>query len=289
MSLGPIACVTFSAPDLDAVEEAYTRWLGYQVRDRTTVSDDAAAVWGAPAAAGAGMLLMGPHTGEDVFLRFVEGPAVDGYAPLMTHGWHATEIVVADVDGLEGRLAGSPFAIIGPPADLSITDKVRAMQVTGPAGEVLYLTQVKEPVPGFDLPQAGAGVERVFIVVAGGPDLGALRDFYGRALGLSSSEPAGAVVSVLSDAHGLPAEALHDLSTVQLDGACLVELDQFPASARDRPVADGALPPGMAMVSLLTDDLGGRDARALAGRVYGGRRACVCRGGAGELIELIER
>ncbi|GIS85687.1 MAG: hypothetical protein CM1200mP17_02550 [Woeseia sp.] len=36
------------------------------------------------------------------------------------------------------KLSNSEFEIIGPPADLSFTDQIRAMQVIGPSSEILF-------------------------------------------------------------------------------------------------------------------------------------------------------
>ena len=69
--------------------------------------------------------------------------------PYTTYGWSASELIVQDVDQLADDLADSPFEIIGPPKNLSFTDDIRAMQVLGPANEILYLTQVKDNVPGW--------------------------------------------------------------------------------------------------------------------------------------------
>ena len=59
----------------------------------------------------------------------------------------------------------SPFQIIGEPANLDVSDDIRAMQVIGPAGEVLYLTEIKAVVPPFELPFARCTVDRLFIPV----------------------------------------------------------------------------------------------------------------------------
>ena len=66
---------------------------------------------------------------------------------LKVSGWNAAELIVEDVDGLAVQLENSPFKIIGSPADLSFTKNIRAMQVMGPANEILYLTQFKNNRP----------------------------------------------------------------------------------------------------------------------------------------------
>ena len=57
-----------------------------------------------------------------------------------------------DVDALAAALVPGHFDIVGAPADLELSPAIRAMQLVGPAGEMLYLTQVKAPVPPFALP-----------------------------------------------------------------------------------------------------------------------------------------
>ena len=85
---------------------------------------------------------MQPESGAGVFLRFVQAAPVAGYGPMKTFGWNATEILVQDPDALAEQLADSPFKIVGSPMNLSSNENIRAMQVVGPANEVLYLTRI---------------------------------------------------------------------------------------------------------------------------------------------------
>ena len=48
--LGAIRAVTCSVPDLDRIEKAYTRYLGYRVVERGQVPRPVADSWGATAA-----------------------------------------------------------------------------------------------------------------------------------------------------------------------------------------------------------------------------------------------
>ena len=139
--LGRIACVTFSAPDLDAVEAAYTNHLEYKVQLSTEVTPEQAELWGCQAMSGASCLLMSPAAASDFVFRFVQRDRDPGYVPYTTYGWNASELIVENVDALAERLADSPFQIIGPPKNLAFSDDIRAMQVMGPASEILYLTE----------------------------------------------------------------------------------------------------------------------------------------------------
>lgn len=288
--LGTIRAVTHVVPDLAVIRAAYGSVLGYQPVDEGVLPADTAAAWGAPAMAGRRYLTLAPACGTPAWLRFVESPAAAGWQALTTHGWNATEIVVQDVDALaarlEGRLEGSAFRVIGPPKSLQRFPMIRAMQVLGPAGECLYLTQVGAG-SGLDLAQAAAFVGHVFIVVAGGPDLGGLFATYA-GFANAIDLPVSTRVQVISWANGLPPETEHAHGLVKLPRGTLIELDAYPAVTQPRETAPGELPPGMAMVSFSVDD-----PRVFAGRPThaallpgGGTSACF-QGAAGEWIEFV--
>jgi catechol 2,3-dioxygenase-like lactoylglutathione lyase family enzyme len=288
--LGAIRGVTLSAYDLDATEAAYNDYLGYQTVARTEVSEAAAKSWQCPAAAGAQEVLLQPASGVDFWVRLVETPEVSGYRPLTTYGWNAAEYMVQDVDQLANSLANSPFEMIGEPADLSFSDAIRACQVKGPANEILYLTQFKRPLPEFDVPPALSSVDRVFIGILGGPDLEALKHFYAEQFGVPDSPNLDVVVSVMSDALGLPSDTLHAICALPLGGKCFIEADQCPPTATERPRVPGHLPPGTAMLSFEVPATSlPRTALRHSERspLMGGAASAVLTGAGGELLELI--
>jgi hypothetical protein len=238
-------------------------------------------------------VILEPTSGSETYLRFVQGPTYVDYQPFACVGWNAAELVVSDVDKLAGQLAASPFRAIGAPADLSFTDKIRAMQVVGPAREVLYLTQIKEKLAAFDTPEATSFVDRVFIVILGGASLDVLQDYYHGQFGVPRATVMPSVVSVLSAHYGLPRDHRHAIAALQVAGQCYIEADEMPPAAVARPCEPGQLPPGVAMVSFeierlpdLPSVLG--PAHRSPGLPYDGRRSLACVGAAGELIELIE-
>lgn len=285
--LDAIRGVTSCVPDLDAIERSYGEWLDYRVRDRGVVPRATAVAWGAPAMAGTPYVTLGPPSGEDVWLRFVADEHSRDWQALTTFGWNVAEFVVQDVDSLASSLDGSPFRVIGPPKGLQRFPMIRAMQVLGPAGECLYFTQVGAG-SGLDLASAESFVGRVFIVVAGGPDLGAMFDVYGR-FGNDVDPPVSTRVRVISLLNGLPEDTEYPHGLVKLGSGTLIELDQYPAVARPRWRVQDRLAPGMAMVSFSVsgatrDD--GLDWSAPA--LFPGTRAeaATLRGATGELIEL---
>jgi hypothetical protein len=202
------------------------------------------------------------------------------------------EVLVSDVDGLAQRLQDSPFEIYRPPADLDVSDEIRAMQVIGPAGEVLYLTQVNGVVPPFDIPRARCPVDRLMIPVSS-----CLRRDEGLAvykkLGANKSWRVDTRIASVNKAHGLDVSMKHPVATVQLAGQSMVEIDQLGV-AKSRPPTAGRLPAGIAMVSFVFDNIDNiglkpvSPPQRLEGKLYGGQRVAVCRGAGGELIELIE-
>jgi catechol 2,3-dioxygenase-like lactoylglutathione lyase family enzyme len=292
--LGRISTVTINTPDLPAAVAAYQRYLGYRVVDDGALGREVARAWGRPQLAGQRSLLMEPESGAETYLRFVHGPAYVDYEPLACIGWNAAALIVQDVDAVAQRLAGSPFRIIGPPADGSLGDRIRAMPVVGPAREVLYLTQVQERLTAFDTPEAASAVDRVFVVMLGGMNLQALQDYYQLQFGVARAPITPAVVPAISARYGLPRDFKHPVAALQLAGQCYVEADQMPPAVVHRPCDPGQLPPGIAMVGFEVDRLPDvlqsalGPAQSVAGLPYAGRRSRACVGAAGELIELTE-
>ena len=130
-TLGPISCVTVAAPELQFMIDSYRLFLGYRLVDHGRLSPAQASLWGLPNLTGRRYGLMLPEGEGQTFLRFVESKPSPGYVPFRHMGWNAAELMVQDTDKAAARLAGSPFKIIGPPANLSISDKIRAAQALG--------------------------------------------------------------------------------------------------------------------------------------------------------------
>jgi len=274
--------VTTTATDLKAVEDAYSHYLGYKTVLRGAVDEATAIGWGAPAVAGCRFVALVPEVGEDTCLRFIEDPVAGVCRPFTSFGWNATEITVQDTDALAARLEFSPFTIIGPPANLKGFEWIRAMQVLGPAGECLYLTDVRGDAT---LAQARAMVGQVFITVVAGADIEALRVFYAQKFGNPVTPPVAIPIGVISRANALPLDTLYSLALTELPGGTRIELDQYPPVATARPVVPGHLPPGMCMVSFDADAQGSTSDIA----PFNNRTTVCMSGAAGELIELVGR
>lgn len=292
-TIGPISCVTIAAPDLQHMIDTYHLYLGYKLVDHGRIAAAQAELWGLPNLVGRHYASMLPAGEGQTFIRFVESKGAPDYVAFRHMGWNAAELMVQDTDGIAARLAASPFKIIGPPANLSFSDKIRAMQALGPAQESIYLTSFKEKMAEFDTPDAKHYVDRVFIVILGGPSVAAINDFYHRHFNVATAPVIPVVISVLSNAHGLPKDTKHELAALALQGQSYIEVDQMPAATLPRVARDGELPPAISMVTFVVKALPEgltwlAPPRALPQAPYHGRRAAVCQGAAGEWIELIE-
>jgi hypothetical protein len=291
---GPIRTVTIATTDLDGLVDTYERCLAYGTVERGTVGAAQAASWAAPAVAGRRYALLSPAGRGDAYLRFVESRRPDGYAPFRHLGWNAAEHIVQNCDSLGECLKQSPFEIVGPPEDLSFSDQIRAMQVRGPADEVLYLTEIKSKLPIFDTPDARFPVDRVFIVILGGRTMDEVQDWYATHLGVPRSPVIPSRISVLANAYGESPDTLYSIAALPLSGQAFIEADAMPAAVLQRPCLPGELPPAISMVTFevgtLPENLPWFTApQRFDGLANAGGRSAVCRGPAGELIELVER
>jgi hypothetical protein len=290
-----ILIITLGVPDVGAIERAYAQWLGYTVAAEGRVEPDLARAWDAPKMAGRRYALMRPESKADIYLRFVQVKPADGYVTMKTFGWNAIEILVQDLDQLNARLGqpGSPFTILGVPRPLGPNSPISAMQVVGPAREVLYLTHVP---PNANRPNGSARtlVDRPFIMIVSSADLETHREFWGTTLGAQVGAATRGRMTVLNKAQGLDIETTHPYSVARISPEYSIEIDGYPPGSLVRPVRKGELPPAIAMVGFEVESLDQvkapllAPARPVKSAPYDGRRVGVVRGKGGELIELIE-
>lgn len=275
-----IAGFTVAVPNLDSAVAIYSEHLGYQVswRDRAGALSQ---LWQAAELEKAHCAQLLPPDQVSGFVRLVEIGPVSDFVPFRYPGWNAAEVVVGDVDALAVSLADSPFRILGPPADLSMTSNIRAMQVEGPGGELLYLTQIKAPVPGFDLPMRDSGVGHCFVGIVSGVDGEALKAWYREYFGLPDAPFVDARVQGLSLAFDLPRDHFHPIAALALAPEFLIEIDQMPA-ADPRPLVAG-VPAGIVSISIGVDTL--PDSEHIIDLPTGDRAVRVV-GAGGEWIEL---
>ena len=224
-SLGPVALCTLIARDGAVAVEAYTRWMYQQVKHHGPLGPGTANALGLGKLAGNPSWVLANQAGRS-WLQIVEHPEAQDRDALGSYGWMAMETLVEDVDSLAASLEGSPFELLRPPADLDVSDKIRACQARGPAGEILYLTQVKGDVPPFDLPACRAPVDHLFIPVLSTPSRDcSLADY----AAISGNEGISfeTRITVVNQARGFELERRHPVATLQLAGQALIEIDQI--------------------------------------------------------------
>lgn len=283
-TLGPVLYATIATGQPDDSIRAYCEHLGQRTHSLNTVSDAQADGWGIPGLAGCSNTWLANELDEP-WLQILGVPGMEANEPFRHYGWMSLEINVLNTDALFPRLRDSAFEVIGPPANLEVSDAIRAMQAVGPAGEVLYLTEVKAEVPPFELPFARCAVDRLFIPVMLTGDREATVEPYER-LANRASLRFETKITVINRAHGLTITTQHPVATLQLAGNHLIEIDQLDGLV-DAPEL-GSLPPGIAWIAFAVEELpAGTESHIIDQGPWSGRSAAFLRGAAGELYELI--
>ena len=288
MQLGRITAVTITSPDLDRVIEIYSKYLGYRFISSTTVSAEQAKRWDAENIEGSKMIFMSPESSNDFFFRFIQQDIDEDYVPFGTYGWNAAELIVKDVDQSAEKLIGSPFEVIGEPADLSFTDQIRAMQILGPSKEIIYLTQFKSKLDEFDSPSPRCDIDQTFIVILAGENLDQMQSFLHQELSVKKAAPMQSRIRAISKVFDLPEDTKYKSAALAIRDQSLIELDEMPSKAGPRTCRPGYLPSGISIVSFIAHDSG------LISKTYDSNipsfekfQASTIKGNSGELIEII--
>ena len=293
-----LRAATLSVADVDRSEALYRDWLDYKTVERGALPVEIARALDAPTSAGRKYVVMQPASGAEIFLRFVENDPHPDYRPLRTYGWQAVEICVQDVLAVNERMLKSPFEIIGPPRELDGLPAIFPMQVKGPDQEIVYLTQIRDDLPAYDLPRAQSLIDKLFILVLACSDLKGSLNFARDMLGLEFGRDMAIVYTMLANAFGVPHERKFTIATVIHERDVFLEFDQMPPWATARPGHAGALPQGVACATLLTPDFDARmgvleewlitPPAKRDGPLYAGKRSAALRGPDGTLYELLE-
>ena len=279
--MGPVALCTLIGTDGERLAAAYTGWLHQTISACGELDGDTAMALGYPQLAGHRQWLLSNPRGRQ-WLQIIEDPQATPRDSLATFGWLAMEMLVEDVDQLADGLADSPFELLRPPADLDVSDRIRACQARGPAGEILYLTQVKGDVPPFDLPPCQAAVDHLFIPVLSTPSRDRSLAQYA---GISGNEGISfdTRITVINQARGFDLERRHPVATLQLAGQALIEIDQIA----DTGEAPGGVNSGVANIAFYCASKGGENASLLTEGPFAGHRVEGQEGCAGERFTLV--
>lgn len=289
-----LRAATVTVSDLKRTTDLYSQYFDYSVVEQGQISDALAASWHTPKSTGLPYAVMQPSSGADVFLRFVEQPPVEGYKALRSYGWNAIEICVQDVMAVNARMLNSPLEIIGPPNKIPGLDAIHPMQVKGPDQEIVYLTQINDDLPEYNLPRAGSLIDKLFILVIGNSDMDRAAAWMQEKCGLGFGREMEIPYTMIAKAYGTPLDELHKICTLIHDKDVFLELDQYPDAAIQRPHHDGMLVPGCALGTLYHPDFDALPGPWLTeptqrdGAIYQGKRVGVLRDPDGTLIEMVE-
>ena len=295
-TLGALRCATISCRSVADATKLYQKSLGFDVIEQGVVPKALAASWRAADCEGAAFAVLGPPSGQATYVRFVEDPHGRPATPYSTFGWTALEFTVASSDRAIESLERNGFEVIGPAQDLEFSNgALRAGQVSGGLGEILYLTQINSQLPHYVLPTSRELVGPMFIVICCVPGVDDAYRSYGEQLGTAYREPFHAAVPFMADYHGLPRAHSYYVGCMECVPGSYIEIDEMPPTVGARPRAAGRLPSGIAMVSFEVPSLEPFQGRAIGplcrddGVVYADGRSLTLEGPYGELIEVIQR
>ena len=289
-----LRAATVTVSDLNRTTHLYATYFEYAVVEQGVISNTLAASWNTPNSAGCSYAVMQPSSGANIFLRFIQQPVVDGFRALRSYGWNAIEICVQDVMAVNARMQDSPFEIIGPPNKIPGLDAIHPMQVKGPDEEIIYLTQINDDLPEYNLPRAESLIDKLFILVMGSSDMDRAAHWMQEKCGLSFGREMEIPYTMIAKAYGTPLDQLHRICTLIHDKDVFLELDQYPDEAIPRPRHDGMLVPGCAIGTLFHPDFDALPGPWLTaptvrdGAIYDGKRVGVLQDPDGTLIEMVE-
>ena len=256
MILKTLVMVTLLATDLKETTKAYHDHLGYGTVSSGTIDPLCAEQSGNETMGGKNYIIMRPPAGEpEVMLRFVEG-ANPAYKPMLSSGWNAIELLARDPDRLGKKLIDSPFKVIGPPNFLTNAKNIRAMQVTGPSNEVVYLTQMIDPSKSLLKPFTPASeVGSTFIVVQGSNSLKTDQQFMEKTFKNLVTEPMRFKIDILAKARGDSPDTRYPIMLLKFAGPYGLEFDQYQTASSSSAIDGGIVLVSASVDSFETSDI----------------------------------
>ena len=254
MKIGPIEMVTMITKNLDASIAMYCRTFDWKVtRSHYQIESSKAMAWGAGSLIGANAVEIAGCNGT---LRLIEVPDLQEVLPLETYGWSSLEICVDDVFRYTDRAISAGFKILNEPVQLTGQDKplpLIAAQLAGINGEILYVTQILDKVPNFELPDVAKESGSIFICVLGASNLEASRAAFENRFEVSRASDREVAIKIINKIFNKPITELHRLSSLQLAGRNAIEIDQLPTTAKSRLFRVATLPAGISIVTVKGD------------------------------------
>ena len=292
-----IKIATVVTRDVNATKKLYSNWLDYRIVEEGTISKAMANSWGTPRTEKKPFALLQPESGDDVYLRVIQGTVPENYKAMTTYGWNTIEIIVENPDAVYEKFIKSPFVHIGGPENLGNgLSSIRAVQFKGPSEEIFYFTTDTGDRSKSSLLTPRVPIDRPFIMVVAGADARAITDFYVATFNAKEAFFIETPISLIASAQNLSKDYKFPLGLVRLGAfSNSIEIDGYSENAKVRPTSEGELPPGVSITSFTVNNLNLIDSKLFiaspishSGVGYDGNRTATIIGTAGELIELIE-
>ena len=251
-----IKMATISVPDIKFFEECYVNWLNYKVVDRSKVDKLMCNSWGLHKLINSEFILLSPESGDDVFIRAIQNPLINQFPPFTYLGWNAIELVVSDVNVAYEKLKHSPFEVIGVPKKISPKSSIKAMQVLGPAQEVLYLTSTSMDRQAINHPEPNCLFGRIFIVVMAVNNLQKDKIYYLQKMMLESQGNLSIPVDILSSAQNKDQNYRYNISVLtMLERGNKIELDEYDRKYSINKIRSDNFPQGISMITFEVNDI----------------------------------
>jgi len=267
--------------DIARSSEYWQHYFDHQIFQQAYLSDEEALRLGSAELANQAVIWL-QSQGGNAWLCLVEAPTLKGGQFLEQSGWTALEINVKDVKRIHQRLHNSPFTILGKPASLDVNPNIKAMQIIGPDGEVIYLTQIDQAQPPFELPSAQCQIDQFFIAVAAVKDKTASINFY-KHLSQAQELEFTTAIRIINNTLALGPTHQTDICLFQLSNNTLIEIDQIPS------LKSPSLQTGIGLIGLESNLPIAGDTHRVEHGPYKNKSAQLIRGVDGEIIEIIHK
>ena len=291
------------------LEDALAGWrdeLGWEVTERSALSEDLATFWDIDSARYPEFAVLTSPGSDRGFVRLVQGPEDDDEGSFHHPGLFNAELLCRDVDELHARLAGSSrFQLVCDPTtyDLGSTGGAcsRSFATRGPGRTGVFFTTYLSVPPPRELPVCEHLVGPMFNSACAVEDAAMMESFYEGIVGMERRLEGRIASPGINRILELPSDWAFHMVVYKGEGDGLIEIDLHE---RELPVGFGSpggrLKPGNSFLTLATSDLDGLAERARQARVmrseprpfqfapYRGRRALILEGPAAERVEVME-
>lgn len=224
-----ISAVTLVVPNLAETLRVYQAF-GYPLLAEGSLSHNDVAVQHDSRLHHCAYATLGLNAGSTQSIELVEYPDCIRCAPFARPGWAAMELLVSDLDVVHQRVIDLDLTVWGEPQALSFTDHIKAMQVLGPAGELIYFTEQLAAVDAWPLPQVSSLFDQCFVAVLCSHQIDVSARFYATLLGRSVPAVIKSRVLGLSKLGRFSPDTLHPISAIPLGHGHWLELDQGPTT-----------------------------------------------------------